>query len=388
MVKNRLINRLVLVGICTCGWAEEMAEGQQIGRLSTVLQQGKVLGLASAIREMRLQAPRIPSRWSVEHRTSLADDRKVDVAAREFGRELAVQLDATAPLLQTLALDVELKQQARALCDLSDWCAATTGYGNLLLAQRCLDLAAVGLARLTASLDYPIGDCRELAARMTPGWMAVAVRARALNDEAGTNLFAVGGTQEEMERTWGSGGFLVREKRGGKSRPQGQAPGRGFVDTQEIRANLDFFERDEPTAAPVTLTRTWDSRRYERIVNGLELQSARKALALLRFRSTVGTFPEMLEISQEESQQRERLIADHATIGVKIVKCEDAYRSPGEAAFAQAWERRPERNAQDHALYASAWLAYSQVKNGQFVDQDTCEERKAARLETRDPSCR
>lgn len=331
----------------------------------------------------------MPSKWSVEHRPGSDDRRKIDLAGREFGRKLAVQLDAVAFSLQKLPPGPELNTQAYLLCDLSDWCASTTGYGNLFLAQRCLDLAAVGLARLTASLDFPLADCQKLAARMSPPWMSVETRARTLNDEAGTNLFAVSGTQTEMEKTWGSGGFLMRERRSGISRPQGQEPGRGFVETPTIRNNLDFFEDDnEPPAAPLTLVRSWDSKRYERIVNGLELQNINKALALLKFRSVVGRFPEKAEFSDDQLQQHEKAVAEAAKYGLTVSRMDEGQPS-GKAAFAQAWGQRPDRNPADHTLYASAWQAYSEVKSGQFVDQDTREERTAKQVTaTADPNAR
>ena len=332
---------------------------------------GNLPRLLVAAREHRWQAPRMPSRWSVGHRPGTDEQTRVDLAAREFGRKMAVQLDAVAPVLQELPPGDELHRQALLLCGLSDWCASTPGYGNLFLAQRCLDLAAVGLARLTASLDFPLAVCGKLAARMTPAWMGVEARALTLNGEAGADLFAVGGTQADLEKTWGSGGFLMREKRSGRTRPEGQAPGRGFVETPALKANLDFFERDEPGTEPLTLVNSWDARRYERIVNGLELQNVNKALALLKFRSVVGRFPEKPELTEAQLQQRDKDIAEYAKRGIKVVKFEDGYSSLGEAAFAQAWGQRPARTPQMHTLYSSAWQAYSEVKSGQFLDQDT-----------------
>ena len=322
-------------------------------------------------------SPRLPSQWSVEHRSGKDERGKVDLAGREFGRKLAVQLDAVASALQDLPPGDSLNRQALLLCDLSDWCASTPGYGNLFLAQRCLDLAAVGLARLTASLDFPLAECEKLAARMSPAWMSVEARARTLNDDAGTNLFAVGGTQAEMEKTWGSGGFLMREKRSGIHRPQGQEPGRGFAETPTLKANLDFFERDEPSAEPLTLVHSWNSKRYERIVNGLELQNVNKALALLRFRSVVGRFPENPEFSEEQLRRHEQAVAEAAKHGIRVSRMDEG-QPTGKAAFEQAWDQRPNKDAQSHTLYASAWQAYIEVKTGQFLDQDTRAERMAA----------
>lgn len=384
-----IVSLFLFVLICSFAHAEQPAELRRIHDLDVALQKGGLSNLVALAKEHKWQAPRMPSKWTVEHRPATADKREIDLAGREFGRKLAVQLDGVAPSFQDLPPGEELNRQAHLLCALADWCASTPGYGNLFLAQRCLDLAAVGLARLTAAQDFPLSECEKLASRLSPAWMSVEARARTLNDEAGTNLFAVGGTQAEMEKTWGSGGFLMREKRSGISRPQGKEPGRGFIETPTLKANLDFFERDEPNAEPLTLVRSWGSKRYERIVNGLELQNVNKALALLKYRSVVGRFPEKPEITEAQLQQREKDIAEYAKKGIKIVKFEDAYSSPSEAAFAQAWDQRPDKNPQNHTLYASAWQAYNEVKSGQFWDQDTREERAAAQMTaTPDPNAR
>ncbi|HOU57466.1 MAG: hypothetical protein BWX54_02148 [Verrucomicrobia bacterium ADurb.Bin018] len=375
---NKFIASLtLLVCLCFFAHAKEPPEMDRIHGLDAALQKGGLSELLSVARQHRWQAPRMPSKWSVEHRSYSDEQRKVDLAGRQFGRKLAVQLDAIAPVLQDLPPSDELNRKAHMLCDLSDWCASTLGYGNLFLAQRCLDLAVVGLGRLTASLDFPLAECENLAARMSPAWMSVEARARTLNDDAGTNLFAVDGTQAEMEKTWGSGGFLMREKRSGISRAPGQEPGRGFIETPALKANLDFFERDEPSAEPLTLVRSWDAKRYERIVNGLELQNANKALALLKFRSVIGQFPEKISYTEDQLRAREEMRALHEKLGVEANISNNDHVS-GKAAFLYAWDQRKDKDPKDHNLDAQAWQAYSEVKTGQFMDQDTRAERMAA----------
>lgn len=375
---NRFIATFILfVGFCSCACANDVAEMDRILSLDAALRKGGLSELLSVAQQHQWKAPRMPSKWSVEHRPGTDKQGKLDRASREFGLKLAVQLDAVAPVFQDLPPGDELNRKADLLCDLSDWCASTPGYGNLLIAQRSLDLAAVGLARLAAFLDFPIAECEKLAARMSPSWMSVEARARTLNGEAGTNLFVVGGTQAEMEKTWGSGGFLMREKRSHVSRSQGNGPGRGFIETPALKANLDFFERDEPSEVPLTLVRSWDAKRYERIVNGLELQNANKALALLKFRSVIGSFPEKVEFSEEQMRRRDEERATYAKMGIKVSSMYDGMQS-GAAAFLHSWDQRKDKDPKDHNLDARAWQAYSEVKSGQFLDQDTRAERMAA----------
>lgn len=376
---NRFIASLILfVGFYSYARADDAAEMDRIHSLDAALQNGGLSELLNVARQHQWQVPRMPTKWSVEHRPGSDEQDKVDLAGREFGRRMAVQLDAVVPVLQGLAPGEELNRQANLLCDLSDWCASTPGYGNLFLAQRCLDLAAVGLARLTASLAFPLAECEKLAARMSPAWMSVEARARTLNYEAGTNLFAVGGTQAEMNNTWSSGGFLMRQNKSSGSRLSDQKPGPGFVESPTIMANLDFFEDyNEPNVGPLTLVRAWDAKRYERIVNGLELQNVNKALALLKFRMVIGSFPEMMEFSQEQIQARDAERAVYAKMGIKVGSMYDNM-APGAAAFLYSWDQRKDKDPRDHNLDARAWQAYSEVKTGQFLDQDTRAERTAA----------
>ena len=366
-----IVGFLLIVCLCPFVHADDPIEIKRVQDISDALQRGGISGLCSFIKEHQAQTPCMPSHWRIEHRPSQAGPHLVDLAAREFGQKLAVQLDVVAPEMRDLPPGDELSRQAHLLCDLSEWCASTPGHGNLFLAQRCLDLAAVGLARLAASLDFPLAECEKLAARMSPTWMSVEARARTLNAEAGTNLFAVAGSQTDMEKTWGAGGFLMRERRSGTSRPQGQEQGWEFIDTQAIKANLDFFEDDNRSnAEPLTLVHTWDSKRYERIVNGLELQNVNKALALLEFRSVVGRFPEKPEFTEEQLQHHEQATAEAAKYGIKVTRIDEG-QPLGKAAFEQAWDQRPGGLSENHTLYATAWQAYDEVRTGQFLDMDT-----------------
>lgn len=349
---------------------------QGIENLRSVLRDGGSIALLGAAKAGRVPAPRIPSQWHVVNRVRLGDARDAAITAREFGLELATHLQRVAAEVQSVPTDAALAATGHHLCDLMEWCAGTKGYGNLLLAQRSLDIAAVALARLTATLEYPFDECRRLAARMEEvPWMGGEARRRTLNDDAGTELFPIG---TPLERTWGSGGFLMRERRANRQRPEGVAPGRGFFETEAILANLDFFERDpEPTA--VTLLSTWNVRRYERIVNGLELQNVEKALALLRFRDVIGAFPEKVSFSEEYLRKRDMERAQYAKMGIRVGSMYDGM-VPGAAAFMRAWNQRQNKVAQEDNLDARAWQAYSEVKGGMFLDQDARAERIAKEI--------
>ena len=65
----------------------------------------------------------------------------------------------------------------------------TPGYGNVLLAQRARDLAAVGVARLAADLDFPLEKIFPLALRLRPAGPCGGSGAHILNQEAGADIF-------------------------------------------------------------------------------------------------------------------------------------------------------------------------------------------------------
>ena len=215
-MKNMLTSLALMIVAVAHATETPKDEMKRIETLSTALQTGGVTGLLATARGNGWPCPRIPSKWSMENRCPSNEWRKVLTEARDFGLSLAIALSDEAPEFQSLPAGDELNRRATRLCDLSEWCAATTGYGNILLAQRSLDLAAVGLTRLTANLNFPLGTCEKLATRMTPGWMSVASRAAVFNDEAGARLFSGSEPPEELERMLGTGRFWLKRSQGWK----------------------------------------------------------------------------------------------------------------------------------------------------------------------------
>ena len=168
------------VALTLCAVADEPAYADRIAVLNRALQDGGVTGLLAVVSDHRWDAPWIPSKWHVENRIKDGERVKVADAGRDFGFRLAKHLESVAEQFQSLPPGEELCSLSLRMCDLSDWCASTDGRENLFLARRCLDLAAVGLGRVTASLDFPLEKCQILAARMSPqpDWMSEAKRAR------------------------------------------------------------------------------------------------------------------------------------------------------------------------------------------------------------------
>lgn len=367
---------------------------KRIAALSEALDDGGIAWLLAKARMQSWQAPPIPSPWHVEH-VSTPEQKSVDIAAREFGKKLAEHLDGMSPKLRQLPADTPLHEETARMLELSEWCAATDGYGNLFLAQRSLDLGAVGVARLAANPDFPVKNIDNFLARLNPVWMDIETNQRVLNKDAGATVFMVS-EREEMERTYGSGQRLLEEQRHPNLLAERQkTPQRWrLVETPAIKANLSFFAGVEfNQVRPATLVNLWNRNCHLLIINGLELQSVRNAKALVEFRRAIGEFSEKPVFTAEQLRDRERGAAESAKAGLKIVNMEDTYASPGAAAFALAWGNYLEKTygsrgnapANLHNLNAAAFQAYDEIKRGVFFDQDTANTKQYESLTKANP---
>lgn len=359
---------------------------KRITAMSAALDAGGIKGLLEKANEKSWRVPHIPSRWHIEN-VSKAEQKHVDVAAREFGEKLAQSLNQASPSMQQLPAGELLYNETSRLLAVSEWCAATDGYGNLFLAQRGLDLAAVGVARLAANLEFPIEKIDRLLARLNPAWMSIEINQRVLNQDAGATIFTVQ-NRDEMEQTYGSGQRLLAEQRDPSlfARRQKNPQQWRLVETPAVKANLSFFDAAESGQAKptVTLLTTWNLNWHGALVVGLELQSIQKAKALAEFRKAIGAFPEKPAFTAQQLRDRERGAAEAARAGLKVSNMEDSYSSPMAAAFALAWKSYLEKQGEDlgklppsrYNLDSSAFEAYDEVRRGVFFDRDTANMRE------------
>lgn len=265
-------------------------EQERMRSLQQALKSKGILGLLNLAKDNTWRAPGIPSRWHVEH-VAQSNDVPVREAARRFGGTVATELGKVQHSVLTANPDDTLYAQVSSLLDLGDWCASSDGYSNLLLAQKCLDLAALGLARLAVSMDFPFQKTESLSRRLDVPWTSASARARAINADAGAELFS--GTQDDdLRLVWASGGVMLREERlpRQKDEPDWRG-GRKLIDTPLLRKNKAFFQ-DDTGATETTLEGLWERKTHERLVMGLRLQSVDETKALISFRSHIGHFPE------------------------------------------------------------------------------------------------
>jgi hypothetical protein len=325
-------------------------------------------------------APSMPSRWHLANATA-ADQRPVEAAAAALGRTLTQQLVGLAPSLQTLPPGDDLLRQTANLCDLADWSAMSPGYGNVLITQRARDLAAVGVARLAADLDFPLAKILPLAARLHPLGPGVAERQRLLNLEAGAEIFRTA-DQGDLEATWATGARLLAESRQPGPRRGGGARG---GDLTVLRAHLAFFQDEPPgPGEPATLAVMWDRKWHKQVVDGIESRAAAQAVALVEFRRVTGRFPLQPAVDPVAAAADLGTAAVMASArGIQLVL--PVRTSPlGQRAFEQAWQLSPAsapttRPAPDARRTAHvpilAWTAYEAVQQGEFLDHDTMSER-------------
>lgn len=357
----------------------------------------------SAIESNRWSPPLIHSKWYVD---MMADQsaRHREVQARDFGKLMAERLDGWSNDLRNSKTSDEIAHLVKNLIDLSDWIATANGYGNLLLAFRCDDVASVGLGKLAIDLEFPFAVVHGLVARLQAPWQSALPRAQMLNDEAGSAYFDITGNdaatiQDLLVETWQDAQSNVRAQEIRQQSPRLIEPavGAAYFDGEDpsinaMREALDShpplpadqmaFFTDTPTASyperPWSTVRLWDIKRHSFFVGGdLESPNLRKLNALLMFREHVGSFPERLALTDEQVASQEAEIADAAKRGIQIVPADKAYGSARKAAFSFAWRKV---SVSEPAIGRLACDAYEAVISSDFVDADAHEERLAAQI--------
>ena len=109
---------------------------ETIDTMIKTLTDGGITNLAVWIKESKTPSPFIPSKWYVENRLKKSDEKDSANKIRDFGLQLAKEFDTTSVDFQKMEANDDLCDLTFAMCDISDWCGETVGYGNILLAER------------------------------------------------------------------------------------------------------------------------------------------------------------------------------------------------------------------------------------------------------------
>jgi hypothetical protein len=240
------------------------------------------------------------------------------------------------------------------------------------------------------NLEYPLATTQQLLHALDTPWTAASVRQQILNQEAGIELFGSGSNQEgEIARalveTWKTGDTFISVQAVPevKAAYDGHPPkGMEWVVSPSIQDRLQrasprlkehaMFFQDDQLPQVVTTVNVWEKKWHRRFISRVTLRNTTMLQALAMFRGKVGYFPTKPVFSEEQLRQRDREIQNAQKKGIIIVPFEEAYDSPGEAAFAQAW--RPFETPEAHNIYAPAWQAYEEITTGKFLDADSREE--------------
>ena len=352
--------------------AAQSKDEQSLAKLSRELDAG-LYSFVSRVKVERLPSPQIHSAWYVsELPKQQVGKSDWERQKRQFGRRLVETLEQTSKDVLELKDAAGRERAAAMLLDLSEWIAQTPGYGNMLLFNRCQDMATVPLAHLIADLSYPEAKLDAFMARLRTWEDMVGMSADALNSELPVPIFVAGKGSDsaEMQRpvevstwhnldevrrpikmTWQTGASQVytwvKE-----NLPQ-YTMSRGEKVRQALPANLRFYCDDElfgPEAG--TTLRRWEVKFHTGFVAGLGGWNPNHIRYLLLFRKKVGKFPAEPPAWWKPGDR--------------------SLDTPVKAAFEQAWQ--PFR-MQFGPIYAAAALVYEEVASNTFYDQDTRDNR-------------
>jgi hypothetical protein len=344
-----------------------------IADLSSTLQTAGVSNLLQVAKASGVAPPRIPSKWHLEHRAKTDVEKQKTQQAREFGFRIVEALEEEERIQRDSFADEALFKQTMMLLDFSDWCVETAGWGNMLLANESLRLAATASIQLAANTNFPIEKCEQIISRFSPEWMTPRARAEVLNNEAGTNLFALAFVEstEELDMACGAGRYLARYKNI-KPPSDTRLPPSRSLDILAAKLNFDFFIDTPNSPDHKSLNASWDYRMFQRFRHGFATQIQDEAKNVLIFRKTIGCFPEKYARSEEEQRQLEDDIKEYAKVGIKITPPEDEPSfDPLKEAFRRAWNKRATRIKGDEKVYVNAFWAYKKVMSGVYGGRES-----------------
>ena len=202
----------------------------------------------------------MPSKWRW---TNISDERerKRVEASRAFGLELLVQIDKNSFNARTKKDADKDTEEAGFWFDLAEWCVATRGYGNLMIARRCADIGNLPLGRLATVESVRNEILVALEQRAKTSWDSPEDRRRILNDEAQAEVFPVAKDQEPSLRKFFGGGVVMRQEQRDPSVRQEIRTLFGSEPPPKLTVlplqGLLFFKDEESRPNSTTITGWW-----------------------------------------------------------------------------------------------------------------------------------
>jgi len=345
---------LVLIGAFCSGQLlgnVDMSEDLNFERVVEKLEAHKALNEDVAmIVESAHPCPPIYSAWHTEHvaKEEARDEKKKN---RELGRRIVKITEDWSKDLRSTDELTEVHQKTGMVLSFADWVAGEPCYGNLIVAARCQDVAAIGVCKLLIDLEFPMEKIGPLLDRLNADWYEPSARGEAINRELGQPVLKTSGEAEEIleaiDHFW-RGGYAVLSKQRcteeiwESSTKYWTASGRATVGewmaaVREVfpkYLDYTFFEDDrlQEVREPWTTYNTWDMKRHELLVTGFRKKNLFMIDSLAQYRRLVGRYPH------------------------------DA------SEFRSEWIKNEPPGAQ--RCYSTAWLSYWWGVEGVFMDED------------------
>ena len=118
----------------------EDTERRTLVAMKSSIQKGDLAQFIQTVAEKKWQPVAIASAWYVENRVP-KEQRPDEADKRAFGKLLEERVAALATQLAAATEPDRLRKDSETLLALADWCEGAKGYGNLILAARCRDVA-------------------------------------------------------------------------------------------------------------------------------------------------------------------------------------------------------------------------------------------------------
>ena len=299
----------------------------------------------------QLAAPPIHSRyWLDRYCDEGQEDGRLEKARRDFGYELAIQIDRLAVEVHEKPLGAGELKRINWLLRLSRWILEPKRFENFRLAARTEEIATMSLVRIVADPNVSNEDIETLFTRFMGVRESAMARADILYEES-QGIFDV----RRAAKKGVDDGCFERAWLPARNRAVGKAEGKGIRFTagrseklKALNGDVAFFIDDTPHV-PRSISENWDLQLFKFTcvyrVQALELASIRKFYS---FRKTLGKIPELkLEYWEDP---------------------EDSYREYFEKQLTLS-------NLDERNLYLASYAAHyvSCVKNNSYMDGETRE---------------
>ena len=298
-MKTMIILILAVFSVVCVGWAEEsqrIAFGtpKDIACARLKLKDDGLRRFMEDAWAQGVSAPGIHSKYWVDR---LADPDAVvlETARREFGRELAWQVDL-------LAADVFRNPDRNRECarldwmlNFVEWVGAAGCFENYRIAMRTEEAATMALLRIVMDLSVPDKEVETLISRFTTLRRSAPVRARILYEESNgvIDVRSLARRADETEDGFSAEwlGFRAMALRHFGDRRYEYSKAKDVLGREDDR--YAFFMDDSP-GAPYRDSTHWDSKVHKKVcVYRSQASFLTPIVNAFRFRKLVGRFPDV-----------------------------------------------------------------------------------------------